>query len=206
MTQLQSDPSNQPASPTEDQLKEQIRQKLEEPQPPGASSASVSAKAAAVARKTLQQRRATGQRRKVKPQPKRELPEEPPQEAPPAVQFVLAGFGQIYAASVEYLATMYLEKKPFESARKRELIDVADKYANVRMAQIAWLAEFMPELALVGATVDIILETPHAGTHHVDPGNDGKRKDGEGEGTDGSGDKADSLRSSESRVPAGADL
>jgi hypothetical protein len=200
-----------------------LKQPPAQPQPPqlpGAPDSSSGKKAAEAARRKLAQQRAQRARtRKAQREPQRP-PKEPPEPIPSPEekrdqflkqlleQFHLEGIGNLYAAGIEWLACTRLHRQKFDPVKKARLVEFVDDWANVRAASAPdWIIELLPEFVLVGATVKILLETPHApASHHVDSRNPDQREDHTREGDDGQGELPDSLRSSEPRVHTRADL
>lgn len=100
---------------------------------------------------------------------------------------MLAGFGTIYVGILQQIVSELLQKREFDPIKKQKLIEIADAYANSRIATIAWLAQFMPELALFGATIEIILSTPNGEPHHASVGHPGDGEDHTRKKADGDG-------------------
>lgn len=196
----QSTQSEQSLSQDE-QLLKQLQKKLDEPLPPapGPLPDSGSSRAAAKARRSLAARKAAQKRKRpavVAPKHEEPLAAEPAA----APEFEVEGFGVFWVEFLE-LVLDALRKQSMEPDKRARLIETADKYANARIPSIAWLAEFMPEIALFGATLAIIVEAPSRGiSHPVDPGNPGNGQDDTREGVDEAGKLVDSVRSPEPGV------
>ena len=185
--------------PTEDQLRAEILAKIpQEPVPPEPEPLPVSnsGKASSAARKKLAERRGAKKPQRKPQAPKPSEPQTP--AAGPEYQFELEGFGVVYAGFVQLLAKRWLNKKQFDADKKTKLIKIADEYAHARLSTIEFLSEFMPEIALFGATIEIVIETPLGSAHHIAPGDAGNGQDHTGKGADSEREPASDIRSRKS--------
>lgn len=204
----------------EARLSQQPPEQPAPPQPPRGPGSISGKKAAEAARRKLAQQRA--QRARTR-KPQRE-PQRPAKElAEPIIspeekrdqflkqlleQFHLEGIGNLYAAAIEGMARKWMHRQAFDPVKKARLIELVDDWANIRAESAPdWIIELFPEFVLIGATVKILLETPHApASHHVDSWTPGIGKDDARPGGDGQGDSPDNLRSREPGVHEGPDL